>query len=380
VRVGLAFLWLIACGEDELPGTDASVEPAMDADPPVRLDGGSIDDAAEADAETSDTAATDSETPPPDDGPTGFIGSPCVTESECDYEGAVCLTESDDYPRGMCSLACDRLCPDRDGHPTTFCADPSVETIDGAGACLSRCDFGFFPESGCREGYGCIQVPRANEPGTERLVCVPGIPGSVGDCYRELADLGVEFEPTVIEDQSPDGYPDLVCHVEDPVVIHPPIRGVDLVYYDGTPTPNVRAACNMALALAKTADDVSAVGVTTILHIGTYNCRPIAGTNRISRHGHGDAIDIYGFVFGDGRRYTLIDHWEHDTMMPSTPEGAFLYETAYRWHDAMVWNIILTPNYNTAHDNHFHVDLTPGSDFLQVTGGFGFIGPAPYAD
>ncbi len=30
-----------------------------------------------------------------------------------------------------------------------------------------------------------------------------------------------------------------------------------------------------------------------------------------------------------------------------------------------VWNTVLTPNYNAAHRNHFHVDLTAGSDFIR---------------
>jgi hypothetical protein len=30
-----------------------------------------------------------------------------------------------------------------------------------------------------------------------------------------------------------------------------------------------------------------------------------------------------------------------------------------------VWNIALTPNYNAAHRDHFHVDLTAGSDFIR---------------
>ena len=32
---------------------------------------------------------------------------------------------------------------------------------------------------------------------------------------------------------------------------------------------------------------------------------------------------------------------------------------------AGVWNIVLTPNYNDAHRNHFHVDLTTDSDFIK---------------
>ena len=58
----------------------------------------------------------DSGNPPPDDtggggpvGPFGFIGSPCETDGDCDYDGGVCLT--DGFPQGMCSLPCDNICP-----------------------------------------------------------------------------------------------------------------------------------------------------------------------------------------------------------------------------------------------------------------------------
>jgi hypothetical protein len=155
--------------------------------------------------------------------------------------------------------------------------------------------------------------------------------------------------------------------------------GVELEYYDGMATPRSLASCEMAHAIADTVEDVKPFGVDTMLHVGTYNCRVIAGTSTVSRHGYGDAIDIYGFRFADGAEWTLIDHWEHDTDTPSTDAGAFLFDAAHRWYDDWIWNIILTPNYNAAHDNHFHVDLSPGWHDLSVHDGR-FIGPAPYAD
>jgi hypothetical protein len=380
MRGWVALLFLVACGGEEMTmeTPDASTDlPAKDAEPELLLDSGAPDGGADLDA--SEVADSGIEERPPT-----FIGSPCEVDADCTYEGAVCLT--DGFPGGSCSLACDRFCPDLDGFPTTFCvaksALPSSGSIAGDGACVSRCSFGDFPETGCRAEYGCIDIARVNEPGTVQNACIPGAESNVSDCMRQLSMAGVDFEPTVIADTSPDGRPDLVCHVEEPVIIHPPLHGVDLKYFDGDPTPNVRAACNMALALSKTAQDVAARGVTAIRHIGTYNCRVIAGTDRLSRHSYADAIDIYGFEFADGSLYTLVDHWEHETMMPMTTEAIFLYETAYRWHDDQLWTIILTPNYNAAHDNHFHVDLTPGSDFIQLlpSDDFGYIGPAPYAD
>lgn len=331
------------------------------------------------DVPSPDTPAPESPEP---EGPTGFVGSPCAVDADCPFEDGVCQT--DGYPQGVCTAACDRFCPDLDGHPTTFCVaaadlEGDIATI-GDGACHSRCDFGAFPNGGCRTGYGCAEVARANEPDTTRLVCLPGEQTSVSDCQLELAALGVAFEPTIIADRSPEGQPGLVCHVEDPVILHPPIFGVDLVYYNGDPTPNVTASCEMALALAQTADDVATVGVEAIRHIGTYNCRVIAGTSTLSRHSFGDAIDIFGFDMDDGRLVTLEDHWEHDTDFPVTVDGQLLYESAHRWHDNMLWNIILTPNYNAAHDNHFHIDLSPDSHFLGALEELFFIGENPTGD
>jgi len=313
----------------------------------------------------------------------GWIGSPCETVADCPYEDAVCLLDSEGFPAGTCSLACDQYCPDADGYPMTFCADiaelpPAVSDL-GDGGCLSRCDFSAYPATGCRADYGCAAVTRANEPETQQFTCMPGATTDLSSCQLDLAARGVVFSPTIIADRSPEDYPELTCHVEDPVVIHTPLFGVDLIYSDGDNPTDVKGSCEMAHALADTILDVEPEGVETLRHYGTYNCRVIAGTNTLSRHSMGDAIDIMGFDFADGRSYTLYDDWEHDRDNPVGDGGAFLYDAANRWHDDYVWNIILTPNYNLAHDNHFHVDLTPGSDFMGFWDGR-YIGPALYVD
>ena len=225
----------------------------------------------------------DSGNPPPDDtgggstgGPLGFIGSPCETDGDCDYEGGVCLT--DGFPQGMCSLPCDNICPDESGHPVTFCVDsdalPSSDLTGGW--CVSRCDFQVHPAMGCRDDYGCVVEERYNEGYTENFTCIPGDETDLTDCHFSLADRGIAFEPTLREPEHPDGRPDLVCSIDDPVWVLSPVFGVDLEYYDGTPTPRTLAACEMAHALADTAADVGEQGVTRILHIGTYkpsDCR-----------------------------------------------------------------------------------------------------------
>ncbi len=367
----LPLVLLLAAGCYEVRGPDWDDDDTADDDDTS----GDDDDTA---GDDDDTAGDDD-----DDGPLGFIGSPCVDDSDCDFDGSYCLLEDDGFPGGSCSMPCDLYCPDRGGHPTTFCVEeaallPAAAEL-GDGACFSRCDLGLFPESGCRAGYGCRAEARANEPETEMYVCLPGEQSDLSLCQSDLAARGVSFEPAVREDDSPDGYPELTCHIEDPVWLHSPVLGTELLYYDGTPTEQVLASCEMAHSLADTVLDMQPFGVTALLHLGTYNCRVISGTTTLSRHGYGDAIDIYGFDFEDGTQYTLVDDWEHHTDNPIGSGAEFLYEAAYRWHDEQYWSIILTPNYNVAHDNHFHVDLTPGSDYIGVWGG-NWIGPAPYYD
>jgi hypothetical protein len=380
----LVAMLLVSCAEEEEAGpvTDSGVPLVSDTGAgPTALDSGTHLGTLDAGHSTqSDAGQLDSGEPDIPGG--GFIGSPCDDVQDCDFDNAICVT--DNIMHGLCTLPCERYCPDRDGFAVTFCVeptdiDPAFTWLSNQGACVSRCNFELYPQNGCRDGFGCVPEERFAEPDTQTHVCLPNRETQLDDCHAELMALGVNFEPSSVSDRSPSSHPDLTCHVEAPVRILSPLHGVELAYYDGRITPRVTAACAMAKALSATVLDVKAFGVNRLLHIGTYNCRVISGTNRLSRHSMGDAIDIYGFEFVDGSRATLVDDWEHDTSSPQTMAAQFLYNAAYRWHDAKLWKVILTPNYNVGHDNHFHIDLTPNSDFIQFQGTH-YIGPAPYAD
>ena len=245
---------------------------------------------------------------------------------------------------------------------------------------MSRCDFGFFPDTGCRPGYGCVIAERANEPDTLKYVCLPGDDSDLSSCHDDLIAMGLAFEPTVVPLDHPDTHPNLDCIVQDAVYVQSPVLGVDLETSGGTPDADFLASCVMARAFGESVIDVTPWDVVTIQHMGTYNCRVIAQTDTLSQHSFGNAIDLAGFEFSDGELWTLVGDWEHDTSSGfSTDAAEWLYETAYRWHDEEIWNIILTPNYNPAHDDHFHVDMTPSSDYIGVYGGR-YIGPSPYPE
>ena len=86
---------------------------------------------------------------------------------------------------------------------------------------------------------------------------------------------------------------------------------------------------------------------------GSFSCRNVAGTNRLSQHAYGNAIDISGFMLADGRRVDVKKHWGSDG-----PEGDFL--RFVHAGGCKLFSVTLGPDYNAAHADHFHFDMGRG--------------------
>jgi hypothetical protein len=297
-----------------------------------------------------------------------WIGGPCATDADCAYEGARCLGEDEGFPCGTCSEACERLCPDQEGAPVTFCIEPGdVGLAAGEGLCLSQCDPERFGGSGCREGYECVVLGRFAEGSVTAGTCVPeGVAPEPTDCLGQLDALGLDYEPTTIAPESPEGRPDLICEIEDPVYLYGPIHGVSF-RYSGAEEGPVLVACDLALAIERMAALLAERGAVQFQHFGTYNCRLIAGSDSISMHGYALAIDVSGFTLDDGTTLTVYDDWEDGALDPVTTGGQWLKDLVTSMFDEGIYNIILTPEYNAAHDDHFHCDLTPDAHFLGAS-------------
>ena len=299
----------------------------------------------------------------------GWIGGACSSASQCDYDNSICLSDGDGYPGGQCSQVCDRTCPDRDGeNSVTFC----VGTADGSGQCMSRCDYELFPGQGCRDGYVCRIKSRHTQPDVQVATCVPPTDMDtvmVSQCLQNLTDTGVGWTSWSYTPQHPDGDMSLTCLVEDPIQVDPVINGVTYKYYSQSTGRPMYVGCGLAEALIELGDVLAEYNITEVLHIGTFNCRKISGTSRLSEHASANAIDIWGFVDANGERYVLEEHWEHDTTTFSNNKAQVLYEIGQKMHERKIFHNVLTPNYNAGHDNHFHVDLKPGADFIGVSHG-----------
>jgi hypothetical protein len=86
-------------------------------------------------------------------------------------------------------------------------------------------------------------------------------------------------------------------------------------------------------------------------HFGAYSCRPVEGmAGRWSEHAAGRAIDVSGFLMKDGERVTVEHDWR-----AGGPRSEFLHAVAKRACD--YFNLVLTPDSNKDHYNHFHLDI-----------------------
>lgn len=90
--------------------------------------------------------------------------------------------------------------------------------------------------------------------------------------------------------------------------------------------------------------------VATLEHLGTTNCRRIAGAQRLSEHASGNAFDISAFRLASGRRVDLVTGWQG-----KADEQAFLRDV--RDGACRIFGTTLSPDFNAAHRDHFHFDM-----------------------
>ena len=93
--------------------------------------------------------------------------------------------------------------------------------------------------------------------------------------------------------------------------------------------------------------------VSTVQTLGTYACRNIVGNSLWqsfrSQHATANAIDVSGFTLADGTAITVKRDWRSNSV-----KSSFLHEV----HDqaCRYFRVVLSPDYNSAHNDHFHID------------------------
>jgi len=120
------------------------------------------------------------------------------------------------------------------------------------------------------------------------------------------------------------------------------------------------ASCPLAVAFAlferhslqPAAQAVFGQSVTRVDHLGSFACRNMynRAEGRLSQHASANALDIAGFRLADGRSISVLKDWSRDG-----DSARFLRQVRDDACDD--FNVVLSPDYNAAHRNHFHLDM-----------------------
>jgi hypothetical protein len=179
-------------------------------------------------------------------------------------------------------------------------------------------------------------------------------------CLARLKETGARYR--VLPPQS---HPDKKgCGVPHGVLV---TRGPTGIEY----SPPLLVDCSFATELPAMEqifqEEAQAELDTTIRRIdtlGAYVCVTRAGpyTTRfatkpaISEHSFGLAYDLKSFTPRKGRVVTIEKDYEKGTDEPAQPRGRFLLNVARRLRRETNLTHVLTPDFDAAHYNHFHLD------------------------
>lgn len=206
---------------------------------------------------------------------------------------------------------------------------------------------------------GCGASPETRAPArTNTQAGIPTIsqmrPEAV-QCQSELGKSGASFAPL------PDKY------------YGPGCSALNAVKLDGIGGDNGQflvtnlgpLACPAANTLAgwarfgvdRAARQIMGSPLKRIETMGSYACRNVAGTGRLSAHARAQAVDVSAFVLADGRRISVREGWA------ASPKEREFLRTVHQ-SACKRFGTVLGPDYNAAHHDHLHLEFG-GSSYCR---------------
>ncbi len=207
-------------------------------------------------------------------------------------------------------------------------------------------------------------VAFADEPPATRYGAM-----SRDDCEAELEARGIPFER------------ETATGVLAPVRLKGPLRGVqyrtNLKVEQRETTPWEIADCRLVLALDDFAQILEKHRIVEVRHYSMYR-RPSKkwAEDRIGgQHNGGLALDAALFIRDDGSKLDVEGDFKGrrgaKTCGPKARKvkdaaAIELREIVCAAVDQGLFNVVLTPDFNRAHKNHFHLEVTAGVKWFMV--------------
>lgn len=169
--------------------------------------------------------------------------------------------------------------------------------------------------------------------------------------------------------------------IGDPILLNPPINGLLIQHWphkDGLQP--LLMDCAMAEAIYDAAPILKRLGVTQLLGARSYKFRciapakdpPTCSGSKLSLHAHATALDIGGVMDQNGNKFWVEHDWQRDPVDRPTCDKAkrsigdqFLHDVICALFEGKIFSQHLTPNFDTEHKTHWHVDLSTQERFLR---------------
>ena len=179
----------------------------------------------------------------------------------------------------------------------------------------------------------------------------------LGDCYDELDARHVTYKKT----KKPG--------IKKPVEITSQLGGVAVAGNE----PLV-IDCSLAVSLDEAGRYMKALGMTDAHFASAYSRRMVRGTNHPSKHSYGLAIDVHTFTAPDPLGLLRIDRDYEQGLgdavdcvgRPMTQGGAVLKILQCQLVRSGLFHLVLSPDYDDAHHDHFHLEALPWAERLEL--------------
>ena len=185
----------------------------------------------------------------------------------------------------------------------------------------------------------------------------PAKPDPLGSCTAALTARKVAWRPA--------SRPGIVHAVE----ITGPLGGVSL----SSPSGPLVIDCSLAVSLDEAGRHFRNVRIDAATFSSAYSRRTVRGTNRPSKHSYGLAIDIHTFTGPDlGTLHVDRDYEQGlgDSVdclgRPFTQGGAALKLLQCQLARSGLFHLVLSPDFDDAHHDHFHLEVKPWSERAAV--------------
>jgi hypothetical protein len=149
------------------------------------------------------------------------------------------------------------------------------------------------------------------------------------------------------------------------VEIDGPLGGVTFV----SDAQSLVVDCSLAVSLVEAGRYLAALGIDHVGFSSAYSKRNVRGTNRPSKHSYGLAIDVHTFTgpaLGALRVDRDFEQGLGDAVdcigVPLTEGGAVLGIAKCQLVHSGLFHLVLTPDYDDAHHNHYHLEAVPWTE------------------